>query len=155
MSQVLVLVLHSFLKVPISSSTFFSEVPSYIAPYTFFFGNINASQITSTSNKKDTWLYTRRMLRSSSNTYGDTLMTIVTRTWHSSTKTDTPWYSDILNSEKVLNNNIFQCVLIEPASSGRTIERIPTKCNIEKVHNKNTSQCLPFRTYSCPRWWHK
>jgi hypothetical protein len=112
-------------------------------------------QITSTSNKTDTWLYTRRTLRSSSNTYGNTPTTIVTRTWHSSTKTDTPWYSDTLNSEKVLNNNIFLCVLIEPASSGRTIQRITTKCNIERVHNKNTSQCLPFRTYSCPRWWHK
>jgi hypothetical protein len=29
--------------------------------------------------------------------------------------------------------------LIEPASSRRTIQRITTKCNIEEVHNKNTS----------------
>jgi hypothetical protein len=72
-------------------------------------------QITCTSNKTDTCLDTRRTLRSSSNIYGDTPTTIVTRTWHSSTKTDTPWNSDILNNEKVLNNNIFQCVLIEPA----------------------------------------
>jgi hypothetical protein len=65
-------------------------------------------------------------LRLSINTYGDTLTTIVTRTWHSSTKTDTPWYSDVLCGEKVLNNNISQCVLTEPEEQYNVSQRSAT-----------------------------
>jgi hypothetical protein len=48
--------------------------------------------------------------------------------------------SDVLYGEKVLNNNAFQCVPTEPASPERTIQRITTKCDTGKAHNKNTSQ---------------
>jgi hypothetical protein len=41
------------------------------------------------------------------------------------TETDTPWYSDILSCEKVLNNDIFQCVLVELFSCVMSRERPP------------------------------